>query len=148
MHFESIAEEGRFGRSHHRIPSTESLIRTAYPITNCVTNRFYSSRELLWNTVKPRFTDTHFYGQFSLSLGKESPYTFSKFNPLNMDTPLIQTLSMASSVSILKKFDCIFIPFHGCSSSHSRKPWLSLKIGGVRWILSQWERTSTDQGEK
>ena len=29
--------------------------------------------------------------QFALSLGKESPYIFSKFNPLNMDTPLIRT---------------------------------------------------------
>ena len=31
----------------------------------------------------------HYYGQFALSLGKESPYVFSKFNPLNTDTPLI-----------------------------------------------------------
>ena len=44
-----------------------------------------------WSTVKPRFTDTrfiqtpHYYGQFVLSPGKESPYIFSKFNPLNMD---------------------------------------------------------------
>ena len=28
----------------------------------------------------------HYYGQFALSLGKESPYIFSKFNPLNTDT--------------------------------------------------------------
>ena len=66
-----------------------------------------------------------------LSLGKESPYTFSKFNLLNTetsiwtlsmapwespyifftfnllntDTPLIWTLSMAPSVSILTSFD-------------------------------------------
>ena len=36
-----------------------------------------------------------------LSLGKESPYIFSKFNPLSTDTSLIWTLSMAPSVSIL-----------------------------------------------
>ena len=36
-----------------------------------------------------------------LSLGKESPYTFSKFNLLNTDTSLIWTLSMAPSVSII-----------------------------------------------
>ena len=36
-----------------------------------------------------RFLDTHliqtphYQGQFALSLGKESPYIFSKFNPLN-----------------------------------------------------------------
>ena len=52
-------------------------------------------------TVKSRFTDTRlirtpcYYGQFALSLGKESPYIFSKFKPLNTDTPLIGTLSMA-----------------------------------------------------
>ena len=28
----------------------------------------------------------HYYGQFALSLGNESPYIFSKFNPLNTDT--------------------------------------------------------------
>ena len=44
-------------------------------------------------TVKPYIMDTslirtpHYYGQFSLSLGKESSYIFSKFNPLNTDTP-------------------------------------------------------------
>ena len=36
-------------------------------------------------TVKPRFTPHH-YGQFALPLGKESPYIFSKSNPLNTDT--------------------------------------------------------------
>ena len=40
------------------------------------------------NTVKTRFTDTrvirtpHYYRQFTLFLGKENPYIFSKFNPL------------------------------------------------------------------
>ena len=34
-------------------------------------------------------------------LGKENPYIFSKFNPLNTDTLLIQALSMAPSVSVL-----------------------------------------------
>ena len=37
----------------------------------------------------------HYYGQFALCLGKESPNIFSKFNPLNTDTPLIWSLSMA-----------------------------------------------------
>ena len=52
---------------------------------------------VLMNTVKPHFTDTHsirtlhFYGQFALSLGKESPYIFSKFNLLYMGTPSIWT---------------------------------------------------------
>ena len=49
------------------------------------------------STVKAHSTNTsliqtpHYYRQFPLSLGKESPYIFSKFNPLNMDafyTPL------------------------------------------------------------
>ena len=41
-----------------------------------------------------------------LSLVKESPYIFSKFNPLNMDTPLIRTLwRYGPSVSVLTAFD-------------------------------------------
>ena len=32
--------------------------------------------------------------------GEESPYTVSKFNPPNADTPFIRTLSMAPSVSV------------------------------------------------
>ena len=45
--------------------------------------------------VKPYFADTcsvrkaHYYEQFALSLGKESPYTFLKFNLLNTDNLLI-----------------------------------------------------------
>ena len=40
---------------------------------------------------------------------KESPYIFSKFNPLNMDTPLIKTLwRYGPSVSVLTAFDCTF----------------------------------------
>ena len=50
-----------------------------------------------------------YYGQFALFLGKKSPYVSSKLNPLNTDTPLTQTLSMASSVSILTRFDCNII---------------------------------------
>ena len=44
------------------------------------------------DTVKTRFTDTrliktpHYFEQFALFLGKENPYIFSKFNPLNTDT--------------------------------------------------------------
>ena len=44
------------------------------------------------STVKPRLIRTpHYYGQLALSLEKENPYIFSKFNPLNTDTPLIYT---------------------------------------------------------
>ena len=71
------------------------------------------SCRVLFHTVKTRFTpDTcliqtpHFYGQFALSLGKQSPYIFSKFNPLNTDTPFIRTLSIVSSLSVLTEFDC------------------------------------------
>ena len=32
------------------------------------------------------WTPAYYYGPFSLSLGKESPYIFSKFNPVNTDT--------------------------------------------------------------
>ena len=49
----------------------------------------------------------HYYRQFTLSLGrKEASYIFFKYNPLNTDTPLIWTLPMARSVSVLTAFDC------------------------------------------
>ena len=60
------------------------------------------------NTVKPCIMDSRFirishcYGQFALSLGKESLYIFSKIQLNNL---LIQTLFMAFSVSILTGFD-------------------------------------------
>ena len=54
-------------------------------------------------------TSCHYFGQFALSLGKESPHIFSKFNLLNMDFPLILTHSMAPSVSIVTNSDCIYI---------------------------------------
>ena len=34
----------------------------------------------------PALQTPHYHGQFALSLGKESPYILSKFNPLNTDT--------------------------------------------------------------
>ena len=50
-------------------------------------------------TLKPRvIRKPRYYGQFSISLGKEYPYIFSKFNLINTDTPSIRTLSMAPSV--------------------------------------------------
>ena len=54
-------------------------------------------------TVKPRLKRTpHYYRQFPLSLGEESLYIFSEFNPL---TPLIRTLFMTPPVSVLEWFD-------------------------------------------
>ena len=37
-------------------------------------------------------------GQLAMPLGKESPFIFSKFHPLNADTPLVRTVSLAPSV--------------------------------------------------
>ena len=51
-----------------------------------------------FGTIKALFTDSRLiwtsnrYWQFALSLGKERPYEFSKFNPLNRDTPLVRKL--------------------------------------------------------
>ena len=54
-------------------------------------------------STNPRITNCR---QFALSLGKESPYIFSKIWTTKTDTPLIQTLSMAPSVSVLTGSDC------------------------------------------
>ena len=54
-------------------------------------------------STNPRITNC---SQFALSLGKESPYIFSKIWTTKTDTPLIQTLSMTPSVSVLTGSDC------------------------------------------
>ena len=75
------AQTNLFTRSLHDPPFWHGLL----------THSFISERQIQI-TVKTRFTDTglirtpHYYGQFSLSMAKESPYIFSKFNPLNTDT--------------------------------------------------------------
>ena len=43
-------------------------------------NRVNTDTHLIWTL--------HYYAQFSFSLVKESPYIFSTFNPLNVDSPL------------------------------------------------------------
>ena len=89
------------------------------------------------NTAKPCFMDTrliwtpHHYGQLALSLGKESPCIFSKFNLLSTDTPLIWTLSMTPSVSVLTRFT-VQNPYSQC---RSRVP---PKITLMNWLFEKW----------
>ena len=81
-------------RSHN---SSEKIIFADYDNNTGDCRRHIVSTR---TTVKLSFTDTlliqtpHYYGQFSLSLGKENPYIFSKFTSLNMDTSLIITGSL------------------------------------------------------
>ena len=78
----------------------------------------WSMQELFANicTLKPHFTDTRLIGHIIMAdcllcpwEKKPVTYIFSKFNPLNTDTPIIQKHSMAPSVSILTaEFDNIY----------------------------------------
>ena len=91
-----------------------------YPLKIKMT-QFHGGFRLKWSTwdlaftVKSRFTDTYLirtprhYGQFALSLGKESRYIFSKFDPLNTNTPLLRTLFMGPSVSLLTGFSWLYL---------------------------------------
>ena len=94
-----------------RLTAKETLIASC-EVFNTVEPRFtdtrlirtprYITNSLLcpWGKKAPTFSlnSTHliriprYYGQFALSLGKESPYILSKFHPLNTDTPLTQTV--------------------------------------------------------
>ena len=60
---------------------------------------------LVSTAIEACFMDTSLLQTVSLSLGKVSPHIFSKFNPLDTDALLLQTLSMALSVSLLMGFD-------------------------------------------
>lgn len=75
-------------------------------------------------TAKARFTETgliptpHYFRQFVLSLGKESPYISFKFNPFNTETLLRGTLSMPPSVSALMA--ALKFSFHKATSTENR----------------------------
>ena len=76
------------------------------------------SCRVLFHTVKTRFQKDprskrtlHYYGQFALSLGKESPYILFKFNPLNTDA------------------------FYGPFSVRTNGVWLSFVL---RIVLGRW----------
>ena len=60
---------------------TDRNARFPYPFIYTSTSEITT----LLYTVKPRLTP-HYYGQFALSVGKESPYIFSKSDPINTDT--------------------------------------------------------------
>ena len=83
----------------------------------CLFFIFFSSRRKsqFFATVIPPFAVTRLirtpHGQFTLSLGKESPDIFSKVYPLNTDTPLKRTPSVAPEVSVLTGFDCTTFRF-------------------------------------
>ena len=98
-------------RTPHNYGQFALCLRKESPYTRLIrTPHYYGQFALSLGKESPytRLIRTpHYYGQFALCLGKECPNVFSKFNPLNTDTPLIWRLSMAPSVSILTEFDCI-----------------------------------------
>ena len=56
-------------------------LKKADSSANRITMHKYSSTSLYEHPLIPT---RHYYGQFALSLGKESPYIFSKSNSLNI----------------------------------------------------------------
>ena len=82
-----------------------------------------------------------YYGQSALSPRKESPYIFSKFNPINKGSPLTRTLSIPPSVSVLKRFVCIIVESTYMSLWFRKTQWLnSLSLFSVflLYILTLW----------
>ena len=79
---------------------------------------WFPSNLNIFSTIqsKPALQTLRYYGQFALSLGKESLYIFSKFDPLNMDT-FYRPLSVCITV------DCKTL--RACEASHwEKKPRL------------------------
>ena len=75
---------------------------------------------------------THYYRQFSLSLRKESPYNFSKFNPLNTDTlsiPLLQVNETSNIFSPTAKGKLINHPLEKSTKQKLQKKY-PLWVGG------------------
>ena len=76
----------------------------------------------------PASRTPHYYGQFALSLGKESPYIFSKFNPLNTDTfygPLSVCINGGLTVTSSLYASCHFCHF-GINPNLYLKPKIKL----------------------
>ena len=85
----------QFPTTHNYIQQPEILVTAlVYAFLSLIVNRMckeiYSQTRLYDH---PRITDNLLW-----PWGKKARYIFSKFNPLNMDTLLIQTLSMAPLV--------------------------------------------------
>ena len=55
-------------------------------LSSLALNRQVIAYTLISLQLNPALRTPHHYGQFALFLGKESPYIFSKFIPLNTDT--------------------------------------------------------------
>ena len=75
-----------YGRIGYCEQSKRSIGRRSSSVVICTGIRF---QEFLQSN--PALRTPRYYGQFALSLGKESPYIFSKFNPLNTDIMVIWT---------------------------------------------------------
>ena len=83
---------------------------------------FWGKKALTFSLNSTRLIRTpHYYKQFALSLGKESPYIFQLIQPAHMDTPLIGKRFMAPSVT---GFDC-------SSDQPLIKTFCSIPSGGV-----------------
>ena len=78
----------------------------------------------------------HYYRQFALSLGKETPYIFSKFNLFNTDTLLICTLCMHTpSLSVIMGLIVVYTLFR--SFVDAFKESLGLQLVGPYDVLSE-----------
>ena len=75
-----------------------TLLRNTYNVTPALALEIFDKHRQYSYTLlygHPLNAKTSLLRKFVLSLGKESPYIFSKFNPLNTDTPLIWILYVA-----------------------------------------------------
>ena len=79
----------------------------------------------------PAFRIPHYYGQFALFLGKESPYIFSKFNTDTFCGP---------SVSVLMRFDCL--------TKVKNPNWSSLDGGQTSSFISVAYGTNSEPGDR
>ena len=89
---------------------TEKVVTDASVWTQCFSQAMSWNSENKYSHGHPLNKDTSllYYGQFAFSLRKETPFIFSKFNPLNTDTPLIlgHFLCLPSVSGLQNRVDC------------------------------------------
>ena len=81
-------------------------------------------------------------------LGIHITSNLSPYHLLNASTPLIWTLLMAASVSIVKGFDCTPCLVPRCLKCEKRKTWLHEPSRNImRWTMRKFSMEAKDAGK-
>ena len=99
------------------------------------------------SNVKPCFITDTLLWTVALSLEKVSPHIYSKFNPLNTDTLLMLTLSVARPVSVLMGLTVLGCYLQSCllcqwPKSYLPQPYFFFSLTSYPRSTAMWKERS------